>query len=50
MDKDKLDRLLKDGWKVGTVSEFLGLSKEEISIELKLQLRDRIKQGRKNQN
>jgi DNA-binding XRE family transcriptional regulator len=51
MDIDKLDRLVADGWQVGTVTEFLGLSpEEEMFIELKLILSDRLKQLRENQN
>jgi len=39
MRKDKKARLEKAGWKIGTVSEFLGLSKaEEALVELKLML------------
>jgi DNA-binding XRE family transcriptional regulator len=51
MDDGKLDRLVADGWQVGTVAEFLGLSpEEEMFIELKLILSDRLKQLRQNQN
>jgi DNA-binding XRE family transcriptional regulator len=51
MNDDKLDRLLADGWQVGTVAEFLGLStEEEMFIELKLILSDRLKQLRESQN
>ncbi|CAN1209330.1 Transcriptional regulator, XRE family [Tumidithrix helvetica PCC 7403] len=55
MDDGKLDRLIKDGWKVGwkvgTVADFLELSsEEEIFIELKLLLSDRLKQVRESQN
>jgi DNA-binding XRE family transcriptional regulator len=51
MHDDKLDRLVADGWQVGTVSEFLELSpEEEIFIELKLILSDRLKQLRESQN
>ena len=39
MKKAKKDRLERAGWKVGTVPEFLGLSKaEEALVELKLTL------------
>ena|SRR3989304_3856193 len=39
MRKDKKARLERAGWKIGTVSEFLGLSKaEEALVELKLML------------
>ena len=39
MRKDKKARLERAGWKVGTVSDFLGLSKaEEVLVELKLML------------
>jgi len=39
MRKDKKARLERSGWKVGTVSDFLGLSKaEEVLVELRLML------------
>jgi len=39
MNKEKIKRLEKKGWKVGTVSEFLSLSREEEEyIEMKLAL------------
>jgi DNA-binding XRE family transcriptional regulator len=39
MRRDKKARLERAGWRVGTVSEFLGLSKaEEALVELKLML------------
>ena len=39
MDKAKNKRLEKAGWKVGTVGQFLGLSKEEAAfVEVKLRL------------
>ncbi len=39
MKKEKLKKLEKKGWKVGTVSEFLALSREEEEyIEMKLAL------------
>ena len=39
MDKAKKARLAKKGWKVGTVTEFLGLTPEESAyIEIKLSL------------
>ncbi len=51
MNDDKLDRLVADGWLVGTVAEFLGLSpEEETLIELKLILSDRLKQLRESQH
>jgi hypothetical protein len=49
MHDDKLDRLVADGWQVGTVAEFLELSpEEEIFIELKLILSNLLKQLRES--
>jgi DNA-binding transcriptional regulator YiaG len=48
MEKEKVQRLEKKGWKIGTVKEFLELSpEEEAYIELKLALSDSIKFRRK---
>ena len=39
MNKTKIDKLNKKGWKVGTVSDFLDLSAEESAyVELKVSL------------
>lgn len=39
MDKGKKEKLLKEGWQVGSVKEFLGLKQSEAAlIELKLLL------------
>ena len=47
MDRGKKARLAKKGWKVGTVSEFLDLSAEEIAyIEMKLALSEKLKERR----
>src|SRR5437867_2032200 len=47
MRKDKRTRLERAGWKVGTVREFLGLSKaEEALVELKLTLSRGLKERR----
>ncbi len=47
MDEDKRKRLGEKGWKVGTVSEFLELSKEETAlIEIKLALSRKLKERR----
>jgi DNA-binding XRE family transcriptional regulator len=47
MRKDKKERLERAGWKVGTVREFLGLSKaEEALVELKLTLSRGLKERR----
>src|SRR5262245_7295973 len=47
MRDDKKKRLEARGWRVGTVSEFLGLSAEEAEyIELKLRLADGLRQRR----
>ncbi len=51
MNDDKLERLVADGWQVGTTAEFLGLSpEEEMFIELKLILSDRLRQLRESQH
>ena len=50
MDKDKRKRLEAKGWKVESVEDFLGLSKEELEyIELKMTLRKRLLAERKQQ-
>ena len=47
MDKSKRKRLEAKGWKVGTTSEFLGLSPEEARyIELKLALSEHLRRRR----
>lgn len=47
MREDKKKRLEARGWRVGTVTEFLGLSPEEEEyIELKLRLADGLRQRR----
>ena len=47
MDKAKKKRLETKGWKVGTTSEFLGLSPEETRyIELKLALSEHLRRRR----
>jgi len=47
MDKRKKDKLAKQGWRVGTVAEFLDLSAEESAyIEMKLALSRKLKQRR----
>jgi DNA-binding XRE family transcriptional regulator len=47
MDKAKRKRLEAKGWKVGTTSEFLGLSPEEARyIELKLALSEHLRKRR----
>lgn len=51
MDAAKKKRLITAGWKIGSVSEFLGLSKdEEDSIELKLRLSEKGKGHNKEFN
>ncbi len=48
MDKEKRERLEADGWKVGTASEFLGLTEaDELFIELRLALTKHLRQMRK---
>ena len=47
MDKAKRKRIEAKGWKVGTTSEFLGLSPEEARyIELKLALSEHLRRRR----
>ncbi len=48
MDEAKRKRLEAKGWKVGTVSEFLEITKEEAAlIEIKLALSRKLKEQRK---
>lgn len=50
MQKTKKNMLEKKGWKVGTTTEFLGLSSEEARyIELKLALSEHLKKQRMKQ-
>jgi transcriptional regulator with XRE-family HTH domain len=47
MDEAKKERLIKNGWTVGTVSEFLDLTPEEATlVEIKLALSRHLKQRR----
>ena len=47
MDKAKQKRLEAKGWKVGTATDFLGLSAEEVRyIEMKLALSEHLKRRR----
>ena len=49
MDREKINRLVARGWKVGTVDEFLGLTPQESHyIELKLALHVALSESRKN--
>ena len=51
MDKRKRKRLESAGWKVGRVSEFLGLTDEEATVvELKLGLATAVKEQRSRRN
>ena len=51
MNKTKEKRLLKNGWKIGSAKEFLGLSDVESSyIELKIKLSANLKKLRTEQN
>jgi predicted XRE-type DNA-binding protein len=48
MEKNKRKRLEAEGWKVGTVQEFLRLPPEEVAyIELKLQLAKTLQKRRR---
>ncbi len=47
MDKRKKGKLVKKGWKVGSVAEFLDLSAEESAyIEVKLALSEKLRERR----
>ena len=47
MSASKLKRLQATGWKVGTVKDFLGLSREEAAlVELRLSLISAVKKSR----
>jgi transcriptional regulator with XRE-family HTH domain len=51
MNKLKRENLEKSGWKVGTATEFLGLSPEEESyVELKLSLSQYLQEKRKTKH
>ena len=50
MDQNTQKRLEEQGWKVGTASDFLGLSsEEEVLIEIKLALSQALRGRRKGQ-
>ena len=47
MNKRKIEKLKRKGWKVGTVAEFLDLSAEEAAyIEMKLALSEKLRERR----
>jgi len=51
MDKDKKAALERKGWKVGTTSDFLELTPEEVEyIELKFKLSEFLREYRKEKN
>ncbi|GBD89002.1 helix-turn-helix protein [bacterium BMS3Abin03] len=51
MDKAKEKRLVKNGWKIGSAKEFLGLSDVESSyIELKIKLGTNLRKLRTEKN
>jgi hypothetical protein len=51
MKKLKKDKLKKSGWRVGTATEFLGLSDQEAAlIEIKLALARDLKNRRRSKN
>ncbi len=51
MNKNKIKNLEKKGWKVGTVAEFLNLSREEEEyIEMKLALSKYLQELRKKKH
>lgn len=48
MDKRKEEKLVKKGWKTGSVAEFLDLSAEESAyIEMKLALSEKLRERRR---
>ena len=50
MNKEKEIKLLKNGWKIGSANEFLGLSDEESAyIELKIKLSSNLRKLRTEQ-
>lgn len=47
MDRKKIERLRKAGWKIGSASDFLGLTtEEEVLIEMRLALARGLKEHR----
>lgn len=51
MKKTKKDKLKKAGWKIGSASDFLGLTDEEAAmIELKIALARDLKRRRQSKN
>ncbi|MBD2329061.1 hypothetical protein [Alkalinema sp. FACHB-956] len=50
MDNAKQERLMAEGWKVGTAADFLDLTPEEsMIVEMRLALSRRLKERRKMQ-
>ena len=50
MNKEKEKRLTKNGWRIGTTKEFLGLSDEESAyVELKIKLSTNLRKLRTEQ-
>jgi len=50
MDEEKRERLEAQGWKIGTVAEFLGLTEEEAAlVEIKLALSKDLRKRREKQ-
>ncbi len=50
MNKEKEKRLAKNGWRIGTAKEFLGLSDEESAyVELKIKLSTNLRKLRTEQ-
>jgi DNA-binding XRE family transcriptional regulator len=51
MRRSKKQKLERNGWRVGTVRDFLGLSEEEAAyVELRLRLADSLKNRRRRRN
>jgi len=51
MNKKKIERLKKKGWRVGSAADFLNLTREEaVYVEMKLALAARIQEKRKSKH
>ena len=51
MQRSKKHKLEKNGWRIGSVREFLGLSDQEAAyVELRLRLADSLRARRQKQN
>jgi DNA-binding XRE family transcriptional regulator len=51
MNKNKIEKLTKKGWRVGTASDFLNLSRDETAyLEMKLALATQLQASRKRKH